>query len=271
MEPFKPYSEEVLLINPWKNNNPHLVAGFTTSQNGCSSFPKASLNLAFHVSDEKENVVQNRMKLADKIDFPLDQWISTEQIHDVHVATVTQKDRAKGSVSSDDWIPKTDGLITNESGILLTLCFADCVPLYFVDPESKWIGMAHAGWKGTTGNIAGKIISLLEQKGVSPENLQAAIGPSICKTCYIVDYRVIQAVEELLEEEDKKPYNEIEEGQFQLDLRDLNKQLMIKAGMKKENILTTEYCSSCDDLFFSHRRDRGNTGRMLSIMGWREE
>ncbi|HWO77874.1 MAG TPA: peptidoglycan editing factor PgeF [Bacillus sp. (in: firmicutes)] len=272
MEPFQLQTEEYFIIRPWSHIDSSLVAGFTTRKNGVSPFPKASLNLAFHVGDTLDDVQSNRKKLSELLNFPVDYWVSTEQVHDTKIQTVSRETRGRGAFSLDDCIRETDGLLTNEKGVLLTLCYADCVPVYFFDPVSKWIGVAHAGWKGTTRNIAGKMVKMLQEKGVSLSNLKAAIGPSICKTCYIVDDRVVDAVRDLLEENDEKPYNEVETGQYQLDLKQLNLQLLKKAGIQESNIAVTNYCSSCDsDWFFSHRRDRGITGRMLSFIGWRED
>ncbi|MET3698066.1 hypothetical protein SAMN05877753_10780 [Bacillus oleivorans] len=272
MEPFQLHAEEYFLIKPWSHMDSSLVAGFTTRKNGVSPFPKASLNLAFHVGDTLDNVQSNREKLGELLNFPVNHWVSTEQVHDTRIHTVTKESRGSGAYSLEDCIRETDGLLTNESGVLLTLCYADCVPIYFFDPGSKWIGIAHAGWKGTTRNIAGKLVQTLQEKGVAISNMKAAIGPSICKSCYIVDDRVIGAVRELLEENDEKPYNEVEEGQYQLNLKQLNLQLLKKAGIKESNISVTDYCSACDsEWFFSHRRDKGVTGRMLSFIGWRED
>ena len=92
-------------------------------------------------------------------------------------------------------IKDTDGFYTIlKQGILLTLCFADCVPLFFIAPESRMIGIAHAGWKGTVGRIAKEMIQIGNQKESDPKQILVAIGPSICEKCYIVDKHVIKLV-----------------------------------------------------------------------------
>lgn len=260
-----------MALDTWMNQHPGLVAGFTTKHDGVSSFPSEALNLAFHVGDLEENVQKNRERLAEQLNFPVQHWVSSEQVHGTDISLITSNERGKGAYSLETCISKTDGLITRESDVLLTLCYADCVPLFFIDPETKWIGVAHAGWKGTTGNMASKMVKALCEQGAKASQIQVAVGPSICRECYKVDQRVISAVDAVLTEQDPKPYQELEVGQFSLDLKELNVQLLKNAGIPETNILSTGYCSSCDqELFFSHRRDRGKTGRMLSFIGWRE-
>ena len=117
-----------------------------------------------------------------------------------------------------------------------------------------------------------KMVSRLQSEGVSTNEIHVVIGPSICQSCYVVDDKVIDKVQKLLEEYDEKPYNLISEGQYQLDLKQLNMIMLEKAGIPKSQIEITTYCTSChNDLFFSHRRDHGHTGRLMSFIGWKED
>ena len=116
------------------------------------------------------------------------------------------------------------------------------------------------------------MIKVLQKEGVPVNEIFVAIGPSICPNCYVVDDIVIDKVQKLLEEYDEKPYNLISDGQYQLDLKRLNLLLLEKAGVQKEQIEISTYCTSCqEDLFFSHRRDKGRTGRLMSFIGWKED
>ena len=90
-------------------------------------------------------------QVAELLEFPAKHWVGAEQTHDIVIKKITKADRGKGSDSYEHSFKGTDGFYTNEEGILLTLCFADCVPLFFIAPETKMIGVAHAGWKGTVG------------------------------------------------------------------------------------------------------------------------
>ncbi|EKN66353.1 hypothetical protein BABA_16432 [Neobacillus bataviensis LMG 21833] len=271
MEPFVLKNQSILTIESWCKQFPELIAGFTTKSGGCSIGDYESLNLGFHVNDDGLNVCSNREKVAELLKFPLKSWVGAEQIHDSMLKKVTKADRGKGSNSYDDSFKGTDGFYTDEEGILLTLCFADCVPLFFIAPEKKMIGTAHAGWKGTVGQIAKQMISSWGREGIKPDQIFVAIGPSICDKCYIVDKYVINFVENTLEDGGVLPYNLLNEGQYSLNLRELNRQILHAAGVPDENILVTELCSSCNrEEFFSHRRDHGKSGRMLSFIGWKE-
>ncbi|RFU63358.1 peptidoglycan editing factor PgeF [Peribacillus glennii] len=259
-------------IESWQSAWPGLIAGFTTKNGGVSSGGFAELNTGFHVGDSIGAVVKNREILAGKLHFPLDSWIGAEQTHQTNIIKAGRIERGSGSRDYASALKATDGIFTDEKGILLTLCFADCVPLYFFAPKKGYIGAAHAGWKGTVGAIAQKMIKLWNAEGISSSDIYAAIGPSICGDCYIVDDKVVSLVKNMLEENDEKPYTLISEGQYQLNLQALNTLILEKAGVPKSRIEVSGLCTSCmGSQFFSHRRDKGKTGRMMSFIGWKED
>ncbi|MCM2533489.1 peptidoglycan editing factor PgeF [Neobacillus pocheonensis] len=271
MEPFVLQNQTYFLIESWIKQHPGLIAGITTKNGGNSKGCFENLNLGFHVGDTQVDVCSNRTKVAELIQFPLNNWVGAEQTHDIFIKKVTKADCGRGSDSYDHSFKGTDGFYTNEKDILLTLCFADCVPLFFIAPDKHMIGAAHAGWKGTVHGIARKMIEAWGSEGINPKQIFIAIGPSICQKCYIVDDYVINIVQNTLEDIDKKPYNLISDGQYSLNLKEVNRLLLLRAGVPAQNILMTDYCSSCDHKeFFSHRRDQGRTGRMLSFIGWKE-
>jgi polyphenol oxidase len=271
MEPFLKKDKTAYFIHEWTKQFPNLVAGFTTKHGGVSKEQFGTLNFGFHVGDEPEDVCQNRKVLAGILDFPVNQWVGAEQIHQTAIQKVSREDCGKGSLTYDNSVKKTDGFYTNESGVLLTLCYADCVPLYFIDPKTRIIGTAHAGWKGTVAGIGAEMVSHMESEGAKSSDILAVIGPSICEKCYIVDEPVISQVQNRLEAIGKKPYNRIRENQFYLDLKELNKLILIDAGIRNEHISITNLCTNCNhEEFFSHRKDSGKTGRMISFMGWKE-
>jgi polyphenol oxidase len=249
----------------------NILAGFTTKNGGVSKGDFSTFNLGLHVNDDIYAVCSNRKLLGDYVGIPTENWVGCEQIHKASVAKVTKARGGKGSLNYQDSLQGTDAIYTTETNILLTLCFADCVPLYFYEPNSKIIGIAHAGWKGSVNDIAGEMIrAWVKYEGVNPQNIYASIGPSIGSCCYIVDDRVINCIKELNINNDQI-YLEVSNGQYRLNLKSLNKKLMISAGIPKDHITTSSYCTSCDEeLFFSHRRDKGNTGRMLSFIGRKE-
>jgi polyphenol oxidase len=274
LEPFQCENvESLLFLQAWMKESNKLVAGFTTKNGGFSTESYQTLNLGLHVQDVPSTVVANREIVARQLEMPLSKWICAEQVHESRIVKVTEADSEKGVYDYKEGIPQTDGIYTNETNILLTLCFADCVPLYFFAPKHNLIGLAHAGWRGTVENIGGKMIEKwVQEEGIPLHDIYAAIGPAIEACCYIVDDKVINLIKKVLDDQDNRFYNRVSEGQYTLDLKEVNKRLLLKAGVSRENILVSSLCTSCEkDVFFSHRRDQGKTGRMLSFIGYKED
>ncbi|MDQ0860214.1 peptidoglycan editing factor PgeF [Bacillus sp. V2I10] len=268
-QPFQLQHETYLKSPVWEKLNEELVVGFTTKNGGISCGDFHSLNLGLHVKDKPENVVLNRRRLADELKSPLENWICADQVHDSSIYKVSQSDKGKGILDYESAIGATDGLYTQEENLMLALCYADCVPLYFYEHEKKLIGTAHAGWKGTVKDIGGKMIQTwIKDEEADVASIYAIIGPSIGPCCYVVDDYVIEKVNQVIRNTVAPPYHKVSEGQYSLDLKQLNKQLLIHAGVKEDRILTSSLCTSCESsMFFSHRRDSGSTGRMFSFIG----
>lgn len=258
-----------LEITKWTYSHPELVVGMTTRLGGKGEPPFDTFNLGWHVPDIQDTIQQNRETLASLLQFPLDSWIGGEQVHDTYIYTVTKKDKGRAAFGQDTSIPKCDGLITNEPGVLLTAFYADCVPLYFFDPITNWIGIAHAGWKGTVANMGPKMVQALSEKGVDPSHLRVGIGPSIGGDVYEVDDQVMQNIPEKYHIE--PTVQSQENGRYLLSLQHMHVDLLLEAGVDEKHIERSEYCTYQNDhLFFSHRRDKGKTGRMLGFIGIKE-
>jgi YfiH family protein len=270
MEPFildKGNNELSLLwLRSWVDHIPGLSAGFTTRVGGASVIPYQSLNCALHVGDDPAVVASNRSQISQAAGFNFKQWTCAEQVHRDHVHIVTVQDRGAGRLTREEAIADTDAMITDVSGVMLTAFYADCVPLYFVDPVKRVVGLAHAGWKGTALHIADKTLDRMgEAFGSRRSDIIGAIGPAIGSCCYEVDEHVVSQL-------DITPPERKENGRFMLDLKEVNRQFMIRAGMKPKNIEHSKYCTCCDaDLFFSHRGEGGHTGRMAAWIGWKDE
>ncbi|MBP0724825.1 peptidoglycan editing factor PgeF [Bacillus sp. RG28] len=266
-------SDLTFVIQPWINSFENLVAGFTTNNNGVSQGYFSSLNVGLHVNDSQADVVKNRELVAETVGFPLQNWVCSEQIHSNKVEKVEVNDLGKGTIDYESCIKGTDGIYTTEKGVLLTSFYADCVPLFFICPEPGLVGLAHAGWKGTTLNIGSELITeWVENEKAKLDSIQVVIGPSIGNCCYEVDEHVYKKINEAFNSSiPKNVVTKKENGRFQLDLKEANRQLLINRGIKESNIKVTTYCTSCHpNLFFSHRRDNGQTGRMMSFIGWRK-
>lgn len=275
MEPFVQQQDQQFHIQPWTKQWSWLSAGITSRLGGVSQHPFQGANYALHVGDHDEHVIMNRKELCRNLAVPFEAWTSAEQVHSSNIVRIGSNDRGKGRLSREDAIQNTDGMITAEKNILLTSFYADCVPLYFVDPTKKVIGVAHAGWKGTVQQIATKMVeNLVEEYHCSKEDIHAAIGPAIGGCCYEVNEIVanqirslpIQLNDEMLQIKDDKP------GHYDLNLHKVNYALLLHAGIKDTQLLVTNWCTKCNNnLFYSYRNESGETGRHCSWMVMREE
>lgn len=269
---------EVFEIEPWKSFD-GLSAGFTGRGGGVSQGFHASLNCALHVNDDPACVAENRARVAEAAGFRFEDWTSGEQVHLAEIAIVTEKDRGRGRMDRESAFPDTDGLLTNVPGIMLTSFYADCTPLYFFDPVHRVVGLAHAGWKGTVAEIAKSMTQrMTEHYGSRSEDIVAAIGPCIGERRYEVDGTVLEQVNALLQKDSGNGSSSLADfsedlggGKALLNLKELNRHIMIRSGIRPENVTRTDWCtSSRTDLFFSHRQENGRTGRMASWIGLKE-
>ncbi|MCM3626434.1 peptidoglycan editing factor PgeF [Paenibacillus glycanilyticus] len=269
----------LFLLPSWMEQNDRLTAGFTGRSGGVSEEPWTSLNVGLHVGDADADVVRNRELIAEAIGWPFEAWTCGEQVHGCEVFQVTEGERGKGRLSRDSAIADTDGLMTNIPGVLLASFYADCVPLYFYDPEHQAVALAHAGWKGTVQQIASRTIEAMgQQYGTRPEQLLCAIGPSISDCCYEVDGFVIDKLQPLVDKLAGKLNSSLEQmmtlvenGKAMVNLKQINRHIMLEAGILPIHIELSEWCTGCStDQFFSHRKEGGKTGRMASWIGIRE-
>lgn len=282
MEPFRPDRRgpaETLTIADWPQRFPGLSAGFTTRRGGVSEAPFAQLNCGLHVHDDTNRVIANRRLVAEQTGIPFAAWVYGEQVHGRSVAVVTSADRGRGTLSREDALADTDAFVTDERGLCLAAMYADCVPLYFVDPVRKAIGLAHAGWKGTMLRIAEATVqAMADTYGSLPGDLFAAVGPSIGFCCYEVDDAVMEKMMPLIESfdaaapssgDESAAYAATGPGKYRLNLQECNRQIMIKAGILPQRIELSKWCTGCNaDVFFSHRKENGRTGRMIAWIGW---
>jgi polyphenol oxidase len=273
MEPFK-YQDHAAIpffsLDVWEKEFPHLVVGFSARRKGEDQDCR---NYALHVGGRPDLTVQNRQDLSEMLGIPFAAWTCAEQVHGIEVAHVTEEDRGRGNTSRESAFANTDGMLTTETNVLLTAFFADCVPLYFYSPDLDMLGIAHAGWKGTVGKIGKKVVERLVEAGADLRKIRVAIGPSIGPCCYEVDDHVYEPLRRALADPlalERVAVSHVP-GKWQLDLRKANVELLKKAGVSPEHIYVTKWCTSCDkEYFYSHRRDRGKTGRMVAWIGKKE-
>ena len=186
---------------PQLDAQPGIVHGFSSRVGGVSINEFATMNLSFTRGDDPECVRENYRRIAAAIGFDDRNIVCSDQTHTNHVREVSKEDCGKGYLRPRDYAD-VDGLVTDEPDVVLATFYADCVPLYSVDPEHRAIGLSHSGWKGTVSDIAGVTVrAMRERYGSRPEALFAAVGPSICQDCYEVSEDVIERVRESYAEE----------------------------------------------------------------------
>ena len=243
--------------------------GFSTRLGGVSEGCLSSMNLSFTRGDDPEKVRENFRRMGMAIGFETKDLVLSDQTHTTNVRLVTEADRGKGFDRERDYTD-VDGLITDTPGLMLVTIYADCVPLYFVDPVHKAVGLSHSGWKGTVHRI-GKVTleRMKEAFGTRPEDVQAAIGPSICQDCYEVSEDVAQAfMDEFADQLDDRLVYRKGNGKYQLNLWNANERILLEAGIRPEHLSITNICTCCNhELLFSHRASHGQRGNMAAFLG----
>jgi YfiH family protein len=281
-------SLDVVRVPDWARQE-WLVHGFSTRTGGKTTVYRpgeTDLNLGFTNSDDPQHVTENRGLFVSAATGGKDVlgMVTLRQIHSSLVRRVAADDISTSL--------KGDGLMTDEPGVLLGIQTADCIPVLVADHKKRAVAAFHAGWRGTLARIVENGVGRMRVEfGSKPENLIASIGPGIGQCCYSVGDEVREQFEsqfpyapELFHEVyDSDPVKEKYPMLFltarapghsdlgpsmHLDLVEANRRQLLAAGLKKGSIFVTGQCTGCNtDRFFSHRIERGFTGRMMSVIG----
>lgn len=244
--------------------------GFSTRLGGVSQGEFSTMNFTFARGDNPEHVKENYRRMAEALQVDEQQMVLSWQTHTTNVRVVTEADAGKGIWRERDY-QDVDGLVTNVPGITLVTFFADCVPLYVVDPVHKAIGLSHSGWRGTVERMGEKTLKAMgEEYGTRAEDVIVGIGPSICQDCFEVGQEVIDAFAEAFQPADlPRLFYKKENEKYQLDLWKANEIIFQEAGVLRENIHVTDICTHCNpELLFSHRSvgtRRGNLAAFLCL------
>jgi len=247
---------------------------FSTRIGGVSEGIFSFMNLSFTRGDKEEAVHENYRRMAKTLGCVVEDFVCSDQTHTTNIRLVTRDDRGKGVVRPKDYTD-IDGLITNEDGIMLVTFYADCVPLYFLDPVNKAIGLAHSGWKGTVNRMGKAMVHAMgDTFGTMPEELLVAIGPSICQECYeiskdVAEQFMIAFPDVAIQEEIL--YETIPGEKYHLNLQRANAIIFEECGIPKEQINVTDICTCCNpDYLFSHRASNGKRGNLAAFLGLRK-
>ncbi|MGA3264240.1 MAG: peptidoglycan editing factor PgeF [Terracidiphilus sp.] len=288
-----PNGVELFRVPGWEKIH-WLWHGFSTRRGGfsrayCAEDAPGELNLGFTDGDDPATVARNRQLLAEAVTGdPATPLITLRQIHSSALRLATAGDAARKRL----W--KADGLLTDESGLLLGVQTADCIPVLVADRKRRAVAVFHAGWRGTVKRIVETGIGRMRLEfGSRPEDLVAAIGPGIGPCCYAVGEEVLSGFESqfayagelfcevcdtdpvrarypLLFLTQRAPGHSPLGPSLHLNLIEANRRQLLAAGLKPRSIKMVGGCTSCQpELFFSHRASRGHAGRMMSVIGIR--
>lgn len=230
---------------------PEVVHAFSTRNGGVSTGPFSSLNLGISDGDILRNILINRKRFCNTLNFAPSDLAQAEQLHSNRVVVVNSKGPYQNC----------DALITRHPHICLSVKTADCAPILLYDPMQKVIAAIHAGWRGTVeGIISNTITTMQAEFNSKPSEIIAVIGPAIHGCCYEVKEDVAQLFAE----------NEIirRDQRLYLDLIAAVTNRLIRAGLQPTHIADSGFCTACHpNKFYSYRRDGAKTGRMLSVIG----
>ena len=246
---------------------PATIQGFTTRHEGISRPPYNSLNLGTNTDDSPHNVEGNRSLLARAFGIEQDRLLTVSQNHGSDILVIDAPNDDLGHFAGIE----ADAIITNQPGIMIGVTVADCVPVLLFDPVKKVIAVVHAGWKGTAARITAQAVEgMIKIFGSTPKNLRAAIGPCIQSCCYQVDQPVKDGFKQL-----KVLWDAVAEpdgvGKWRLDMALANRMQLEDVGLTMDSIQTFAHCVCCQkELFFSYRRDNGETGRQMGFIMLKE-
>lgn len=239
---------------------PELLALQTRRFGGVSSGPFRSLNLGINTRDNPENIRENTLRLSREAGFDPAMMVSSDQVHGTAILHAEEPGR----------YPGYDAFITGCRGLFLCIYTADCYPVLLYDPVNMAAGAAHAGWKGTAGGIVTKTVKAMgERFGTRPSECVAFIGAGIAEAAYEVGPEVAEAFPS---DCCSLAISAVNGEKYHLDLSEANYRQLLASGIPAVNIERSPFCSFREStMFFSYRRDNGNTGRMASIIGIRPE
>jgi len=242
---------------------PELVHGVFTRRGGVSPAPWDSLNLGWTVGDDFVRVDKNYRLIAQTLGFARDDLTTTWQVHGNRIVLADAAHRG-GSLG------KADGLITNTPGIPLLQRYADCTPILLYDPEHRAAGIAHAGWQGVVARTAEAAVqAMCAAFGSDPAQMVGAVGPAIGPCCYDVGPDVAAAIQDSQRAPNSLLRPSQRPGHAYLDLWRANARQLTDAGVG--TIEVAELCTSCHkDIFFSHRGDKGKSGRFGAVVMLRD-
>ena len=232
---------------------PFVRHGFSTRLGGVSTGTYESMNLSFTRGDDPAAVRENFARFCRAVGVRSEDAVVSAQEHHTTLYNATAADRGRG-VTKERGYTDIDGLLTDEPNVVLFTQYADCVPLFFVDPVKKVVGTSHAGWRGTAAQIGAVTVErLCSDYGCKREDILAGIAPSIGPCCFEVDAPVIATFSKL-PFYDEGCYTRVSDEKVRINLWEVNRRTLLAAGVRPAHITVTDLCTKCHaDVFWSHR------------------
>jgi YfiH family protein len=241
-------------------NDRGIFNAFLTRHQGFSKGPYSSLNLGLRTSDEHEAVRKN--EAAVRRAFGLSSVVRARQVHGKDVVVIHQpvKDETRFLAQ------KADALITDQPKVALAVLTADCFPVILADKSRTSVAMIHVGRVGVCKGIIERTVEKMSETfGARPDEMRSGVGPGIGPCCYQVNEAIARDFRTAFPAEADQILDPASEGLFSLNLFRAIEISLRRAGVRE--IERVELCTSCrDDLFFSHRRDKGRTGRQINLV-----
>jgi len=238
----------------------------TTRAGGVSAGPYESLNLALHVGDDPQAVLENRRRAATALGADLDDLVFGAQVHGTRAAVVGEAHRGRGARDPSDALADTDALVTSDPGIVLVTLVADCIPVLLFDPEAGVLSCAHAGWRGALSGVLQTTVDAMRTLGALPQRMVAFIGPGVAKERYQVGAEVFDAARAVLGADLTALAPPDGAGRWLLDLSGTVQCLLERAGVPASASHTAPF--STGGPFFSDRATRpcGRFGLLARIL-----
>lgn len=256
-------SRPLLLALPWAGPG---LKGFTSTRvGGVSQGAYDSLNLGFNTQDDPRHVLANRRLAFEAGGLDLQHSVFLQQVHGDEIAEAQHQHGGRGSQAWGEGLEACDAVFTRQRGLALAIGHADCLAVAIADPVAGLLGLAHAGWRGALAGLPAKLARRLLSEGAQPARMQAVLSPCLGP-------RQLQ-LSELEHRQFSKAFakpqqfcSQLKDGHFYLDLWSCARQQLAQAGVPPERIQGQELdTGELPELFFSHRRDQGLTGRMLTV------
>lgn len=242
-----------MYIRPEIFSSHPVTAAQSTRHGGISRAPFDSLNMGFSTADLPENIFENRSRFYNALNIPEDKIVLSKQVHGKEILFATAPGRHEGY----------DAIITNVKGLYAVVSVADCTPVLVYDPKNKAIAAIHAGWRGTAQEIVAHTMGKMKSEfGTQGEDCLAWIGACIGYEHFEVGEEVAIRFPKTFQRYDA------ERKKYFVDLKSANLFQLEQHGVGKNNVEISSYCTISDnDRFFSYRKEKGLTGRMIAVMG----